>query len=59
LPVKSLPSLPADIRYWENYQLVLGINRIIVRSCSREARERYKSVERLLGDLESIARLSC
>ena len=54
LPVQTYPCLPPEIRYWEDHQLLLKINKVIAQACARDLRQRYKSAERLLADLENI-----
>ena len=53
-PVKAYPSLPPDLRHWDDHQLVLKINKIIAKACARDLRRRYDSAKRLLNDLESV-----
>ena len=54
LPVKAFPSLPPDIRHWEDHGLMLRINKVIARACAHDLRQRYGSAEQLLRDLESV-----
>ncbi len=53
-PVQAYPSLPTDIRYWEDHRLLLKINQVIAKACARELRKRYDSASLLLDDLERI-----
>ena len=54
LPVKSFPSLPSDIRHWEDHKHFLALNRIIGKATAYNLRNRYQSVEQMLRDLETI-----
>jgi serine/threonine protein kinase len=54
LPVSAYPSLPPDIRHWEDHATMLRINRIIGKACARDLRQRYASAEQMLNDLEDI-----
>jgi hypothetical protein len=54
LPVQAFPSLPADIRLWEDHKLLLKLNTIIGKACARDMRVRYDSAETMLNDLQSI-----
>lgn len=54
LPVKAYPSLPPDIRHWEDHQLMLKINKIIAKACARDLYKRYDSAKHMLDDLERL-----
>jgi serine/threonine protein kinase len=56
MAVKAYPSLPPDIRHWEDHQLILKINRIIAKAAAPDLRKRYKSAAQMLNDLEEINR---
>jgi eukaryotic-like serine/threonine-protein kinase len=52
--VRAYPSLPPEIRYWEDHRLMLKINRIIAKASAPNQRKRYKSAAEMLNDLEQI-----
>jgi hypothetical protein len=52
--VKYFPSLPRDIRHWEDHKQFLAINKVIAKACAYELRSRYGSLDQMLGDLEAI-----
>lgn len=54
LPVESFPSLPTDIRHWEDHPLLLKLNKIIGRATSIPLRRRYASAAQMLDELQSI-----
>jgi serine/threonine protein kinase len=54
-PVKSFPILPSDIRHWDDHKQLLALNRIIGKATARELRKRYRSIEEMLDDLQTIA----
>ncbi len=54
LPVRAFPTLPSNIRFWEDHALLLKVNKIIIRACAQEVQKRYESVEQMLHDLESV-----
>ena len=53
LPVQAYPSLPPDVRYWHDHQLLLKLNKIMARACARDLRKRYNSAQ-MLNALECI-----
>ena len=53
-PVKAFPSLPPDIRHWKDHKKLLALNRIIGKATACDLRKRYRSVEQMLDELESI-----
>ena len=54
LPVEAYPTLPVDIRFWEDHGTLLKLNRIIGRASARDLRKRYESAGQMLRDLESL-----
>jgi serine/threonine protein kinase len=54
LPVKAYPALPPDIRHWEDHRLLLKMNKIIGKASERDLRQRYRSAEQIVNDLERI-----
>jgi len=54
LSVKAFPSLPPDIRHWDDHKLFLKLNQIIGRASAQEPRRRYASASDLLTELEEI-----
>jgi serine/threonine protein kinase len=54
LPVKAYPTLPPDVRYWEDHRLILKINNIIAKASARDLRKRYDSAGQMLNDFERI-----
>ena len=54
LPVRSYPSLPPDIRHWEDHALFLKLNKVIGRACAGELHRRYQSAGILLKDLQQV-----
>ena len=55
-PDKAYPTLPPDIRHWEDHRLLLKVNSIVGKASARDLGKRYKSAERMLDDLERIQR---
>jgi len=54
LPVEAYPTLPVDIRFWEDHGTLLKLNKIIGRASARDLRKRYESAAQMLKDLESL-----
>jgi hypothetical protein len=55
LPANASPTLPSDLRHWEDHQLMLKLNKVLAKACARDLRKRYDSAKSLLNDLERIA----
>ena len=53
-PVQAYPSLPTDIRFWEDHLLLLRINKVILKACALDARKRYPTAGHLADDVEGI-----
>lgn len=54
LPVQAFPSLPRDLRFWDDHHLMLKLNTVLGRACAHDHRQRYDSAESMLNDLERI-----
>jgi len=54
LPVNAFPALPPDLRFWDDHETMLKLNKIIAIACARDLRKRYPSARRMLEDLESL-----
>jgi serine/threonine protein kinase len=54
LSVKDYPCLPPEVRYWDDHQLLLKVNKIVIKACGHHPRKRYASTQEMLNELECI-----
>jgi serine/threonine protein kinase len=53
---REFPKLPADLRDWPDTRLVVELNEIVLRACSKHAVHRYKSAQEVLEDLGRLGK---
>jgi tetratricopeptide (TPR) repeat protein len=51
---REFPKLPEDLRQWPDARLVVELNEIVLRACSKDTANRYKSTQELLDDLARL-----
>jgi hypothetical protein len=52
----SYPELPADVRQWPDRDLVLELNKIVIKACQPNVANRYAAVASLMEDGPAAAR---
>src|SRR6185503_215769 len=53
-PVNAYPTLPPDLRNWDDHEHFLSVNKVISKACARDLGKRYSSAKGLLSDLERV-----
>jgi tetratricopeptide (TPR) repeat protein len=53
---REFPKLPDDLRDWPDARLVVELNEIVLRACSKDTLSRYKSAEEVLDDLARLGK---
>jgi CHASE2 domain-containing sensor protein len=56
LPCASYPELPADVRQWPDRDLVLELNKIVIKACHPDVAKRYACAALMGEELQQLRR---